>query len=81
MRKDKCKVMYLLRVVVWEVLENGTAASTRTVVATRRSAAADASVKVEKMVKVLVKVKVVMMMVKKMFIKFGFVVVFKGFYC
>ena len=41
-RKDKRKAMYSPRAVVREALENGTAAPTRTVVATRRSAAADA---------------------------------------
>merc|ERR1719503_261303 len=47
-RKDKRKAMYSPRAVVREALENGTAAPTRTVVATRRSAAADAPAKAEK---------------------------------
>ena len=79
-RKDKRKAMYSPRAVVREALENGTAAPTRTVVATRRSAAADAPAKAEKTAKAPAKAKAATTTVKKTLTKSGSAAAPKGFY-
>jgi len=78
-RKDKRRAMYAPRAVVREALENGTAPPTRTVTATRRSAAADATVETEKKAEAPAKAKAATTE-KKTLAKSGSAAAPKGFY-